>query len=607
MKKYLQIAALCLTVSALLYIAPPALAAQDDAVQTTVDAYVQEHEATTAAVSVAVFEGEDILYLGRYGDADRENGVENDENTVFEWGSCTKLLVWASVMQLNERGMLDLDVDIRTYLPEGFLTKLSYDTPITMENLMNHNAGFQETLVELFVPAGRPLRSLEAQLRSSQPAQIYEPGTTVAYSNYGAALAGYIVERVSGMPFYEYVQKNIFAPLGMTHTALNADLSDNEWVKRQREKLACYAPDGARLNYPVFAIPLYPAGMAAGTIDDFCRFAQSLTAAPGSAYALFEKEETRALFYSPTRYFPDGARAENCHGMWVTPYGTHEMLGHGGNTAGCSAQLCFDPKTGEGMVVMTNQSGEGVYCSGLYERLYGKLCEAYTDAAGASPDAKGLYMSSRTVKKGMLKVYSATSLIPVMQHADGGAYIPGMPDAITRVAPDVYILSAMGAKYPLYADVQNGRVEKLSMMSQDYLRVGGGEALVMLLSLLLYVVSFLYALVMLFVALVRHIRRKPQPLGGLRALNNGAVALSFLNLAALVLTLLCYISTKAQVMAQGALFLLLAAVPVVFALAVLFKTGKVDKKQRRGLTFNALIGLIMTFNVVYWQMYSFWA
>lgn len=607
MKKYLEMTALFFTVCALLYVAPPALAAQDDEVKTTIDAYVQEHTATTAAVSVAVFEGEKVLSLDRYGDADRENGVKNDENTVFEWGSCTKLLVWASAMQLSERGMLDLNEDIRTYLPEGFLTKLSYDAPITMQNLMNHDAGFQETIVELFVPEGRPLRSLEAQLVSSQPAQIYEPGTTVAYSNYGASLAGYIVERVSGMPFYAYVQKNIFAPLGIGHTALRADLSDNEWVKAQRAKLACYAPDGARLNYPAFCIPLYPAGMATGTIEDFCRFAQALTAAPGSEYALFEKEETRALFYSPTRYFPGGVRAENCHGMWVTPYGAHEMLGHGGNTAGCSAQLCFDPKTGEGMVVMTNQSGEGVYCSGLYEKLYGKLGEAYQAETGAAPDAKGVYMSSRTVKKGTLKLYSVMGLIPVMQKADGDAYIPGMPDALVRIAPDVYIVNVMGARYPFYADVQNGRVEKLSMMSQDYLRVDGGEALVMLLSLLLYVVSFFYALVMLIVSLVRRIRKKSQPLGGLRALCNGAVALSFLSLAALVVTLLCYISTKAQVMAQSALFLPLAVVPVIFALAVLLKAGRLDKKARRGLSVNALMGLVMTFNVIYWQMYMFWA
>ncbi len=86
----------------------------------TIDTYVKKHESTTAAVSVAVLHAGDILLEKAYGYTDLEHLFPNDENTVFEWGSMTKLLAWVSVMQLEEQGILDLHTDIRNYLPDGF-------------------------------------------------------------------------------------------------------------------------------------------------------------------------------------------------------------------------------------------------------------------------------------------------------------------------------------------------------------------------------------------------------------------------------------------------------------------------------------------------------
>lgn len=613
MKKHLQkVTALALCACIGLGLFTPARAAAAAAADTPselhsrIDAYVDEHSDTTAAMSVAVFKGGEQLYLGRYGSADKENGIKNDENTVFEWGSCTKLLVWVSVMQLYEKGLIELDADIRGYLPEGFLTKLKYDEPVTMLNLMDHNAGFQENLVELFVPEGRRLYSLEESLRRAQCAQVERPGAVVGYSNYGAALAGYIVERVSGIPFYEYVHKNIFAPLSMEHTALNADLSDHSWVKEQRKKLACYSMDGTLLPYPYFQIPLYPAGMATGTIDDFCRFGQALTASAGDERALFEKEETRALFYSPTQYFPDGESAENCHGMWVSRYGTHLLLGHGGNTAGCSAQLSFDPQSGEGMVVMTNQSGEGVYCQGLYTLLYGEVNPLYEKAVTEKAEAVGFYQSARTVKRGMLRIYGLMSLLPVMENTDGSLYVPVVNYRLEQLAPQVYSLDANGQKLLAYTGLENGRVERVSMMAQDCVRLSDAKAMFMALTVFLFFVAFLYALVMLVIALIRRLKKKAQPLCVVRALTNASIALGFINLLSLLGTVLSYIVSKTQLTLQALLFALFALVPFVFLYRLLKARKELSKKQKWGLGVNAAMGLILSLNVLYWQLFAFW-
>ncbi len=172
-----------------------------------VDGYVAEHRNTTAAVSAAVFRGYTVLFEKHYGLINIESGLQADENTVYEWGSVSKLLVWISVMQLWEQGGIELDTDINNYLPEGFLKKLKYTSPITMTNLMNHNAGWQDVLF-LAVDNPSELAPLGETLSRMEPEHIYEPGKVCAYSNWGTSLAAYIVEQVSGMAYYDYVQQS---------------------------------------------------------------------------------------------------------------------------------------------------------------------------------------------------------------------------------------------------------------------------------------------------------------------------------------------------------------------------------------------------------------
>src|SRR5699024_5723684 len=124
--------------------------------------------------------------------------------TVFEWGSCSKILIWISVMQLVEDGLLDLNKDIQGYLPEDFTMPNSYDEPITILHLMNHNAGFDDSYTDLMVLNPVKMPTLRQALEQADIKQVFRPGDVVAYSNYGSALAAYIVEVISGMDYREY-------------------------------------------------------------------------------------------------------------------------------------------------------------------------------------------------------------------------------------------------------------------------------------------------------------------------------------------------------------------------------------------------------------------
>ena len=383
----------------------PSGIAYDD-IGTEIDAYVEEYKAGLASVVTCVFDESGIIYEGYYGYSDMEAGILADEETVYEWGSTSKLLVWVSVMQLKEQGKLDLETDIREYLPDGFLTKLQYeDEMITMLNLMNHDAGFQESMYENQMAMEDELYgSLEEAVKACECYQAYHVGEHTAYSNWGTALAAFIVERVSGMSYVDYVNENIFKPLGMEHTSIGMHMEDNEWVRIQREKLKCYgryAKEEYNEDYGVCHswVQLYPAGAAIGTTSDFAKFAQAFVAID---CPFFDNNDTRDEMLTATSFYGDSDIAENCHGLWTEQFKVPTM-GHGGNSHGCTANLQFDPESGLGIVVLTNEPGETMFSTGLVSLLFGDVRDSElvkNNPVTEHYDISGTYAPTRTVLSG---------------------------------------------------------------------------------------------------------------------------------------------------------------------------------------------------------------
>src|SRR6266850_2493362 len=178
---------------------------------------LQLEHADIAGAVVAIVKHGKLLFAKGYGYCDYEKKVPvSPENTLFRPGSISKLFTWTSVMQLVEQGKLDLDRDVNSYI--DFKVPATFGKPITLRNVMTHTPGLEETGKELFVSDAAHVRPLGEYLRDHLPARIFPPGTTPAYSNYATALAGYIVQRISGKPFEQYVSENIYGPLSMPHT-----------------------------------------------------------------------------------------------------------------------------------------------------------------------------------------------------------------------------------------------------------------------------------------------------------------------------------------------------------------------------------------------------
>src|SRR4030081_2292816 len=186
----------------------------------------QIEQADIAGAVVAVVKDGQLLFSRGYGYSDYEKRIPvSAENTLFRPGSISKLFTWTSVMQLVEQGKLQLDRDVNDYL--NFKRPARFGKPTTLRDIMTHRSGLEETIKDLFVGSEKDLRPIAEYLPTHLPKQIFPPGTIPAYSNYATTVAAYIVQRVSGQPFEDYVEQHIFVPLNMTHATFRQPLPEN--------------------------------------------------------------------------------------------------------------------------------------------------------------------------------------------------------------------------------------------------------------------------------------------------------------------------------------------------------------------------------------------
>src|SRR5215210_615960 len=229
---------------------------------------MEKHHIAGAAVSV-VQDGE-LFFAKGYGDADLENKIPVDpEQTIFRIGSISKLFTWTAVMQLVVQGKLDLDEDVNTYL--DFRIPDTYPQPITLRHLMTHTSGFEDRWLDSVVSDPSELVPAREWLVTYMPARVCPPGDCAGYSNYNAMLAGYIVARVSGEPYDQYIQKHIFDRLGMTHSTARSPIPQD---LRAQASVGYTYEDGDFQAFPDYTAQpaLWPSGAHQATVTDMARF-----------------------------------------------------------------------------------------------------------------------------------------------------------------------------------------------------------------------------------------------------------------------------------------------------------------------------------------------
>lgn len=381
---------------------------------------LQLKQENIAGAVVLVIKDGNVLFQKGYGYSNVEKKTPmTTDATLIRPGSVSKLFTWTAVMQQVEQGKIDLDRNINDYL--DFKIPDKFGKPITMRNLMTHTAGFEETIKDLISQKPNQM-SIRQYLMTHMPERIYPPGTVPAYSNYGATLAGYIVERVSGVPFEQYVAKNIFDPLGMQHSTFLQPLPAS---------LAPLMSNGYRLATekakPFEIIGAVPAGSASTTADDISHF--MLAHLEGGAWngARILRPETVELMHS-AQFAANPALPHMCLGFYEETRNGHRIIGHGGDTQYFHSDLHLIQDANVGFFVSYNSVGRGqisprtVLFEAFLDRYFPYSIPPAPAQPNAAADAKrvaGEYISSRRGESGILSFFWMLSNLKVIAKPDG--------------------------------------------------------------------------------------------------------------------------------------------------------------------------------------------
>jgi CubicO group peptidase (beta-lactamase class C family) len=363
-----------------------------------------ERENIAGAVVLVVKDGAIFFSKGYgYSDVDKRTPVTVDA-TLFRPGSISKLFTWTAVMQLVEHGKLDLDRDINDYL--DFKIPPKFGKPITLRNLMTHTAGFEEQIKDLITEEGSPIATLKQHLSEHIPERIFPPGTTPAYSNYGAALAGYIVERISGRPFNDYIAENIFKPLGMARSTFVQPLPDDlKPLMSGGYNLGSSKPKSFEI------IEEAPAGGLAATASDLARFMIAHLQNGKFENTQILRPETAVQMHS-RQFGLSPALNAMCLGFYEEARNGHRIIGHSGDTGYFHSDMHLMADSGLGFFVSYNSAGKGDISprSALWyhflDRYFPFTPPKVEKLATADADARsvaGHYLTSRRAESNFLK------------------------------------------------------------------------------------------------------------------------------------------------------------------------------------------------------------
>lgn len=307
-----------------------------------------------AGATVAVVRDSAVLLAKGYGYADVAKRTPVDpRTTLFRIGSISKLFTWTAVMQLVEQGKLDLDADINRYL--DFKIPATYPQPITLRHVLTHTPGLEEDSRGLFSDDTAHVDTMKDWLPAHIPARVRPPGVHASYSNWATAVAGYIVERVSGMSYDTYIDRHILEPLGMRYATSRQPLP----APLAPHMAQGYQFDAAR---GVFAPKPFevvggaaPAGSFSVSAADMAAFMQAhLFKGAWNGNRILA--DTTAVRMQTRLHGHDPRIPGFAHGFYEQTTAGPRAIGHGGDTQWFHSDLVLLPSEGVGLFISFNTS-----------------------------------------------------------------------------------------------------------------------------------------------------------------------------------------------------------------------------------------------------------
>src|SRR5262245_22428296 len=337
-----------------------------------------DHDRVVGASALLVQDGR-VVEHHEHGLADREKARQVNEHTIFHYGSITKTLTAIAIMQLRDRHKLSLDDQVTRYIPELRVVHDPYGSMdnITIRMVLSHSAGFQNPTWPY--KQGKPWEPFEPttwnQLVAMMPYQevLFQPGSRFSYSNPGFIYLARIIEQLSGDSWETYVQKNIFAPLGLTHSYfgvtpyyLEADRSHNYTRARDAAAKETVVDNGADFD-PGITIPNGGWNAPLGDLAIYLAFLTNATHGDAATQQRYDtvlnrsslEEMWRPLYPVPPAGNAPASETESMGlSFFVVPRGRATLIGHTGSQAGFLAFIYLNPANGKAVVAAFNTSSD---------------------------------------------------------------------------------------------------------------------------------------------------------------------------------------------------------------------------------------------------------
>lgn len=317
-----------------------------------VDTFFKENmeEYNVPGAAVVVVKNGRVILQKAYGYADEESKKEFDaETTTFRIASITKVFTSTALMQLVEEGKVDLDEDIRTYLP-GLKINNPYDKPVTVDNLLTHTSGIDSSVLkelsydELSMPCGYLLN----EINQKNLTVVNEPGSNIEYCSYGVVLQGCIIEAISGMSCKDYINEKILQPMEMTQTVMG--------MKDENLTAGYNCTNGSLTKYTLKGgFKFYPIGGLISSLSDMAGFMQMyLNGGNYNGQQILNGNTVKDILTTHETY--DKILPGMCYGFGEFEEQGVRLIGHGGYSPdGLLSQLDLYPQNNVGTFVIVNQ------------------------------------------------------------------------------------------------------------------------------------------------------------------------------------------------------------------------------------------------------------
>ncbi len=575
--------------------APPASAPTPADMEATWDEFFEQGmEAfdVPGAIMVAV-RGDEVLFMKGYGYADLEKQVPMDpQTTILRGGSIAKTLTATAVFQLAEQGVLDLDADVNSYLTQ-FKIPNTFPEPVTARHLINMVGGFDTRWVGIRASSLEEIIPLEEYLAERMPPRVQPPGRYRRYNDHEVALAGYLVQVISGVPYEDYVREQIFEPLEMSES--NIYLPDALLSRAARGyPVGGGAGDAFPLNY--YYLNTAPGAGFNTTAADMAKYLiahvqnGAYTQADGTMVHILKEDTALELHANGFSHHPMLLGQANSFDEMF--YNGQRYLRKDGGAPGMQNRLVLLPSEEMGFYLFTNREAFG-----LRNRWTQTVLETYL-SGGKSADALTNQVSAGNAKidpaayAGMYRELSdetsQTTIIKVqaLMNPDMWREVKANDDGSLQVGGQQYIpddstlfRNASSGGYTAFELDEDGEAKFLFQARFPYQKVSWIETPNVQLGVL--VTSLLVSIVVLVIAAIRMVRRRDSGL----ALAGTVSALNLLFVVGLVIVMLPVVTgaDKWQSSLEPSLSMIsVLAIPLVSGLLAAALLVKTIRDWRKG-------------------------